>query len=109
MCYYKTRLSLQPHFYRRIRNKFCRKDGISFMLLYIKLTFADALYKWLNKDTAGNGYGVSGGVNIGNDPQFYSDYNAGYTFQEPAFVAQLDSGESFVPAASTSNGWNKKK
>ena len=79
------------------------------MRFYLTLIFADALYKWLNKNTAGSGIGLSGGVNIGNDQQFYSDYNAGYAWQEPAFVEQLDYGESFVPAAPTSNGWNKKK
>ena len=60
---------------------------------------ADALYKWLTKDSY-----VSGGS------QVYSDYNPGYSFNEPAFVSNIDSGSTFVPAATaTTNEWKKKK
>ena len=69
----------------------------------------DYLYKWLTKNSGGNGLGVSGGLNFGNDPQFYSDYDAGYTFNEPSFVGNVDSGSSFVPAAPATSAWRKKK
>ena len=85
-----------------------RNDVTSFMRFYVTLIFADALYKWFNKNAAGNGLGGSGGFNLGNDPQFYSDYNSGFAYsQEPTFIEQTDSGSSYYPA--DTNGWNKRK
>ena len=73
--------------------------------------YTDALYKWLTKNSAGSGFGVSGGFggSLANDPQFYSDYDAGYTFSEPAFVDTVDTGSSYVPAEPATPAWRKRK
>ena len=73
--------------------------------------YTDALYKWLTKNSAGSGFGVSGGFggSLANDPQFYSDYDAGYTFSEPAFVDSVDTGSSYVPAEPATPAWRKRK
>ena len=73
--------------------------------------FTDALYKWLTNNPGGSGFGVSGGFggSLANDPQFYSDYDAGYTFSEPAFVDNVDYGSSYVPAEPATPAWRRRK
>ena len=65
----------------------------------------------MTKNSAGSGFGVSGGFggSLANDPQFYSDYDAGYTFSEPAFVDTVDTGSSYVPAEPATPAWRKRK
>ena len=69
--------------------------------------FLDALYKWLTKNSGGNGFGVSGG--FGGNPSFY---DTSYTFNEPDFVGNIDAGSRYVPAAAgtpADAAWKKRK